>query len=66
METLLNEVEAGKILGWTVKALQAHRWKRLPPRYVKVGRNVRYRVEDIEEFLAANTVEPRNNEEAVR
>lgn len=30
----------------------------LGPKYVKVGSSVRYRAEDVEAYLAANTVQP--------
>lgn len=63
---LLTEKQAGKILGWSVATLQNRRWKRQPPRYVKLGRNVRYRPEDLQAFLADHVVEPRACAEASR
>lgn len=66
MERLLTEAEAGKILGWSVVTLQTRRWKGQPPRYVKLGRNVRYRPEDLQAFLADHVVEPRACAEASR
>jgi hypothetical protein len=30
------------------------RWRRIGPRYVKIGNHVRYRLQDIEAFEAAN------------
>ena len=64
MERLLTEAEAGKILGWSTTTLQTRRWKGQPPRYVKLGRNVRYRPEDLQAFLADHVVEPRASAEA--
>lgn len=57
METTANnlitvdEHEAGRILGFSVKTLQKRRWMRQPPQFLKVGRLVRYRLTDLEAFL---------------
>jgi hypothetical protein len=40
------------------RTLQAWRLLGRGPRYIKVCRSVRYRVADIEQFLAAQTVTP--------
>lgn len=57
--TTVDEKEAGRILGFSVKTLQKRRWLRQPPVFLKVGRKVRYRLSDIQAFLDACTVEPR-------
>lgn len=54
--SLLTEKEAAKALGLSVKTLQARRFKRQQPSYVKIGRLVRYKPEVIEAFIAENTI----------
>ena len=56
---LLNEAEAAAVLGWSVKNLQRRRWLRQEPQFLKVGRLVRYRLEDLETFLEKCVVTPR-------
>ena len=56
---LLDESEAGKMLGFTVKGMQNRRWKGQPPAYVKVGgRHIRYKLADIMAFIDENTIRP--------
>lgn len=59
-DTLLSPVDVSQITGMSTKALAQFRWRGLGPAYVKVGRLVRYRTSAVEEWLDANTVEPRN------
>ena len=56
--TTVDEHEAGRILGFSVKTLQKRRWLRQPPTFLKVGRKVRYRVSDLQAFLDGCTVQP--------
>ena len=60
-KTILNEQEAAKYLGLAVQTI---RNKRSGPAgggehlvYFKIGRSVRYRVEDLEAFLAKHRVD---------
>ena len=55
----VNEHQAAIITGFSVKGLQQRRWLGKPPAYLKVGRLVRYRVSDLEQFLDSCTVEAR-------
>lgn len=55
----VNEKKAAEITGFAVKTLQGRRWLGLPPAYLKVGRLIRYRVSDLENFLNSCAVEPR-------
>jgi hypothetical protein len=59
---LLDEKQAAKHLGWSPKTLQARRFYRKPPKYLKVGRSVRYSLEDLNEFLAGCQVDPKARE----
>ena len=49
---LLRETEAGRLLGLSVHAMRRRRQKRQLPLFLKVGRSVRYRREDIESYLS--------------
>ena len=53
MTTLLTEREAAALLHVTVKAVQGWRYRGNGPRFVKVGRCVRYRLEDLQAFVQA-------------
>lgn len=58
----LNDVEAAKFLNISVSCLRNWRCQRKGPPYVKIGKRVLYRVEDLNSFLAHHRIEP----EAVR
>jgi hypothetical protein len=53
MTTLLTEQEAAALLRVSVKAVQGWRYRGAGPRFVKVGRCVRYRPEDLQAFVLA-------------
>ena len=55
----LSEKQAAPLLGLTVATLRKRRWAREPPAFLKVGRKVRYRLSDLQEYLDACTVAPR-------
>ena len=54
----VNEKEAARITGFSVKTLQNRRYLRLPPTCLKVGRLIRYRISDLQSFLESCVVEP--------
>ncbi len=54
IERLLNETEAASILNVPVKNLQQSRWKGSGPRFIKIGRLVRYEPNAIAAFIASN------------
>jgi len=57
-EHLLNEHEAAQFLGLSVFTLRAWRSQRRGPVFVKLGRAVRYRPDDLEAFLNEAAVKP--------
>ncbi|MBN2326727.1 MAG: helix-turn-helix domain-containing protein [Candidatus Omnitrophica bacterium] len=66
MSSVLNEREAARMLGLSVRTLQT--WRRVGggPRYVSLSRRaIRYRIADIEEWMdqrvAQNTTEAEQN-----
>lgn len=50
-QNLLREEEAAAVVGFTVQTLRKRRYLRKPPQFLKVGRNVWYRLEDLRAFL---------------
>lgn len=56
--TLMNEKEAAAYLGLSVDCLQARRSMGRAPRYIKLGRAVRYDRADLEAFVESCRVTP--------
>jgi predicted DNA-binding transcriptional regulator AlpA len=56
--TAFRDVELASEWGVSVATLRSWRRRRTGPRYVRVGRSVRYLRRDVEQFIDANTVEP--------
>ena len=54
--TLLTVSEAARLLRLSKRTLERYRVSGLGPKYLKCGRCVRYRVSDIETWLADRTV----------
>lgn len=52
---LFNTREAAEVLGLKPATLEVWRWVGRGPRYVKAGRCVRYRQEDLEEYISSRT-----------
>jgi len=48
---LLTEQELADLTKTSVKTLQGHRWQKVGIPYLKIGRAVRYRLEDVERYL---------------
>jgi excisionase family DNA binding protein len=53
---LLTDEETAKVLKISKGTLPVWRCNGKGPRYVKVGSHVRYRIQDIDEYLKNNTV----------
>jgi excisionase family DNA binding protein len=53
---LLTEQQAAERLTVAVKTLQAWRVRGGGPKFVKLGRSVRYTEQDLEEYVRAHTV----------
>lgn len=62
--TTVDERVAAPYLGYTTSALRAWRHQGRGPAYIRIGRSVRYRLADLDAYLAAHRVEPRNPQEA--
>jgi predicted DNA-binding transcriptional regulator AlpA len=61
---LLTEKQVAAQLSINPKTLSIWRGQRRGPRFVKLGRAVRYRLSDVREFLESVTVEPRASDGA--
>jgi len=48
---LLTEQNVAELLQISVKTLQGQRWMKIGIPYLKIGRAVRYRQEDLERYL---------------
>ena len=57
-QNALTEGEAAERLGLSRATLRAWRMQRKGPRFVRLGRAIRYLGADLDEFLQANVVEP--------
>jgi predicted DNA-binding transcriptional regulator AlpA len=57
-ESLLAEIYAADLLGLSSRTLQSWRSKNEGPPYVRVGRAVRYRRQDLLNWVGQNTVAP--------
>lgn len=55
---VVDEKQAATYVNLSVKTLQARRAAHKAPAFLKIGRSVRYRLADLEAFLAAHRVDP--------
>lgn len=51
MDTFLDTQAAAKFLGWQPQTLDRRRWLGQAPRYYRVGRSIRYKLEDLIAFV---------------
>ena len=54
-DRLLNEHETAEQLGISVNTLRTWRRQARGPRWIKLGRTVRYKPADLDQWLKANT-----------
>ncbi|MDL2259282.1 helix-turn-helix domain-containing protein [Deltaproteobacteria bacterium OttesenSCG-928-K17] len=59
---LICEKEAAHLLGWDVRTLQQRRYRGQEPPYIRVGRNVRYRLEAILDMVKDGEVLPQRGQ----
>jgi hypothetical protein len=59
MKPTLDERDASRFIGFSQSYLRQQRMRNTGPAFVRVGRAVRYRVEDLERFLDQHRVETR-------
>jgi predicted DNA-binding transcriptional regulator AlpA len=56
LDAALNENQAAEFLGVSVRTLQAWRVRGGGPRYIKIGRSVRYQRRELVAFQESHTV----------
>jgi len=54
---VIDERQAAQVLGLKVATLRAWRLKKRGPKFVRFGRAVRYPVRELEDYIAARTVQ---------
>jgi hypothetical protein len=54
----VDEHKGSDVTGWKVQTLRNWRHKGVGPPYVKVGRSVRYNVNDLIDFMERHKIEP--------
>jgi predicted DNA-binding transcriptional regulator AlpA len=58
----LDEKQTARIMGVAVQTLRNWRHQRKGPSYIKMGRSVRYQLNDIQEYLDKWKIDPEQNE----
>jgi predicted site-specific integrase-resolvase len=58
MDQVINEVRAAEILCVAVQTLRNWRHQRKGPAYLKISRSVRYKLEDLENFMDSKRIDP--------
>jgi predicted DNA-binding transcriptional regulator AlpA len=66
MNTLLSNCEAAAFLGVSPDTLPRWRWSGIGPSYLKIGRSVKYRLSDLEAYLAGRRVEIKGQDLSVK
>lgn len=59
-QVLIDEVEAARTLSCSVAKLRSDRFYGKGLRYIKLGRSIRYRAQDVADYIDAHVVEPRS------
>lgn len=57
--TLISARGTAAILGVTTATLANYRWQGRGPRFIRVGRLIRYRLDDVERWINEHTIETR-------
>ncbi len=60
-KNLIDEKQAAQILNVAVQTMRNRRMQGRPPKYVKLGRSIRYDVSDLDAYIEAQKVEARVN-----
>jgi hypothetical protein len=55
---LITEAETARYIAMSIPFLRIARWRRTGPPFVRIGRSVRYNLDDLNEWLAGRTVVP--------
>ena len=58
MTEVITEKEVSKLLSISLQSLRNWRCQRKGPPYIKIGRSVRYPIEDLRKYLESRKIEP--------
>ena len=58
MNQSINEKQAAKFLGVAVQTLRNWRHHRTGPAYIKMGRSVRYQIDDLQSYIDKRRIDP--------
>lgn len=61
MKQAINEIEVAQTLNLSVQTLRNWRNQRKGPPYLKIGRSVRYSVEDLAKYIESKKIVPEEN-----
>jgi len=59
---VINETQAAEILGRAVQTLRNDRHLRKGPAYLKLGRSIKYRVNDLVDYMEKHRIDPEARE----
>lgn len=59
MKNLMTPVEVADLLQVAVRTLADWRYRKVGPRYIKVGQVIRYKREDINAYMRQRAVKPK-------
>jgi len=54
---MLSEAQISEMFGISQATLRTWRWQKKGPRYYKAGRNIRYKIEDVDAYFVGQPVE---------
>ncbi len=63
MQSLIDEKEAARILGLSVITLRNFRCQRRGPSYYKIGKAVRYSLDDLMDFIKERRITPERSDD---
>ena len=66
VQEVLNERQVQELYGFSIPYLRRARREKRGPRFLKLGKLVRYRRSDIEAYLNAHSVETATNQPSVK
>ncbi len=64
MDFLLTQKDAARILGLSVRTLERHRLAGTGPRFARLGHLIRYRKNDLAEWIEANLLNATSEDSA--
>lgn len=50
-EKFMTQGQLAELLGISTKTLEYYRWKKIGPKFIKIGRHARYRLTDVMAYI---------------